>query len=99
MSFLTSSLFLKKINDINSTPNIVSRKIFNNIANIPKDFNFELFCYLLAIKNRYKIIRFDVVYKDRKIGLSKWNVNIFSKLRLSYSIFKYILKIRLFGIN
>ena len=99
MSFLTSSLFFKKINDINSTPNIISRKIFNNITNIPKDFNFELFCYLLAIKNSYKIIRFDVFYEDRKIGVSKWNINILSKFKLSYSIFKYILKIRISGIN
>ena len=99
MSFLTSALFLKKINDINSTPNIISKKIFNNITKIPKDFNFELFCYLLAVKSNYKVIRFDVVYTERKLGFSKWNINIFSKIKLSYSIFKYILKIRFFGIN
>ncbi len=99
MSFLTSFLFLKKINDINSTPNIISREIFNNITNAPKDFNFELFCYLLAIKNNYKVIRFDIVYNDRKLGFSKWNINFFSKIKLSWSIIKYILKIRIFGIN
>ena len=97
MSILVSLIFFKKINDINSTPNILNKKIFHNIKNIPKDFNFELFCYLLSIKLNYKIIRFDVLYKNREKGFSKWNINFFSKFILSYKIIKFTLYLRFKG--
>ena len=47
MSLVVSILFGKKIHDINSTPNIINKNIFEHIINIPKDFSFDLFCYIL----------------------------------------------------
>ena len=99
MSLITTILFFKKINDINSTPNIINKNIFNSIKNIPNDFSFDLFCYILSINHGYKIIRYDVKYLIRKYGNSKWNFNFKSKIFLSFKMLTYIFKIRFYGLK
>lgn len=97
MSLVVSILFGKKIHDINSTPNIINKNIFEHIRNIPKDFSFDLFCYILATKRKYKILRYNIEYKERLYGHSKWNFSFKSKIYLSLRILKYIIKIRVLG--
>ena len=71
MSLVVSILFGKKIHDINSTPNIINKNIFEHITNIPKDFSFDLFCYILATKRKYKILRYNInIKKDYMVILN-----------------------------
>lgn len=99
MSIISSILFLNFVNDSNATPNIIDKKLFNFSNKIPSDFSFDLFCHLLSIKYKYKILRYNVDYKERQYGFSKWNFNIRSKFYLSLKILLFIIKIRIWGIK
>lgn len=97
MSFFESILLLTPLWDINAQPNIFSRELFDNLKSSPNDFSFDLFYYYLAVKNNFKIIRFEVSFRNRYYGRSSWNINWLSKIKfiartLSFT-FKLIFKI------
>ena len=58
MSIFESLLLLTPLWDINAQPNIFSRELFD-LEESPNDFSFDLY-NILAVKNKYKIIRFKV---------------------------------------
>ena len=75
MSLFDSVVLLSPLWDINAQPNILPRELFEKYNDPPKDFSFDLFYYVLARRNRFKIYRFDVVFPDRRYGQSSWNIN------------------------
>ena len=81
MSFFESILLLTPLWDINAQPNVFSRELFDNLKCAPDDFSFDLFYYYLAVKNNYKIIRFEVCFRKRYFGQSSWNINWLSKIK------------------
>ena len=91
MSFFETILFRKFFWDINAQPNLFSRSFYEIWKNPPIDFSLDLYVYYIAIKNKYKIERFNVIFKNRIFGQSKWNINWDSKIRfiirtISFSI-------------
>ena len=47
----------------------------------PFDFSLDLYSLYLAKKNKYNVIRFDVVFPERINGVSKWNTGLRSKIK------------------
>ena len=89
---ITSSVILRKfLWEITAHPTLFSKNLFIKYKKIlPYDFSIDLYLYYLAKKNRYLIKRINFPYKDRKHGVSKWNKNFFSKIKLTIN---YILKL------
>ena len=93
MSIFESLLLLTPLWDINAQPNIFSRELFDNLEESPNDFSFDLYYYYLAVKNKYKIIRFKVNFGKRYFGISSWNINWQSKLRFIFRTIGFSFKL------
>ena len=93
MSFFESILLLTPLWDINAQPNVFSRELFDNLKCAPDDFSFDLFYYYLAVKNNYKIIRFEVSFRKRYYGQSSWNINWLSKIKFIARTVKFTFKL------
>ena len=93
MSIFESTLLFAPLWDINAQPNIFHRDLleFNNSS--PDDFSFDLFYYFLALKKKYKLIRFKVEFNKRFYGKSKWNVNWNSRFKFIIRTILYSLKL------
>lgn len=94
-SALSTILFRAKINDIGAIPVLFSRKILDgeDIDAMPNDFSLELYVYLLAIRKKSAIRRFDVMLGQRKKGKSSWDGGIPAKIRQAKLIFSDTMKI------
>ena len=98
LSFITSCLFFKNCWDIAGQPNIYRKKDLEFLKDAPNDHRFEFFVFLkfVTMGGRYK--RFEAPFLARKFGVSSWNQGLKSKLKHSWVIFKYIIKLRLSGL-
>ncbi len=94
MSSVMSFMFHKPLNDINGQPTIFSSSLLQRLEFAPEDFTFDLFVYLIAKRNGYKIRRIPVAIQERKHGQSSWNTGIWSTLELSRKIFSSARKIK-----
>ena len=96
MSIFESILYLKLFWDINGQPNIFTRNFFNTWKNPPKDYQIDLYCFQKAKKERILIYRFDVEFKKRFSGNSKWNTGIIDKVNFIIRTIMYSFKLRFF---
>lgn len=93
-TFFESILFLKHFWEINAQPNVFTKQFFTKWKNPPLDYNIDLYCYYKALQNRVLIKRFDVEFKKRFSGKSKWNKNIFVRFIFILKTIIYSLKLR-----
>ncbi len=98
MSIFESILMRKIMYDINAQPTVFTRSFFESWDNPPKDFSLDLFAYYFAKKKNYKIVRFPVIFAKRLYGQSKWNIDIYSKLRFIIRTINYSFKL-VFSLN
>lgn len=89
---IVSSLFLrKKLWDITAHPTIFSSNLYKKYKKyLPYDFSIDLYLFFFAKRDNYNIKRFNFKYNKRKFGVSSWNKNFFSRIKLTSN---YILKI------
>ena len=81
MSIFISILFSSKMNDINAQPTIVKREIYQAWANPPLDFSLDLFAYVNAVQNKYRIDRQRVYFGTRKWGNSHWDISNIARIK------------------
>tara|TARA_B100000073_G_scaffold328509_1_gene315125 strand:+ start:26 stop:778 length:753 start_codon:yes stop_codon:yes gene_type:complete len=94
MSIFESIYLWTPLWDINAQPNLFHRSLFDNWYDCPNDFSFDLFYYYIAIKNGYKIVRFNVNFDKRFYGTSSWNINLKSKFRFIIRTILFTIKFR-----
>lgn len=80
--------------DINAQPNIFSRDLFDNWQNPPFDFALDLFALYEAKKQRYKIVRFPVVFPERLHGKSHWNTGLQAKWKFIKRTIEFSFKLK-----
>lgn len=90
MSVFETLLLGKKLSDINAQPTLFSSQLLESWGNPPSDFSLDLFAFAKAKKAKIRIIRFPVIFAERKYGASSWNVDFrakwkFIKRTLAYS--------------
>ena len=93
MSIISSICLKKYLWDINAQPNLFPKSFFNSWANPPSDFSLDLYVLNKAKKQKFNIIRFPVLFRDRIFGSSKWNIDFFSKIKFIKRNFIYIFKL------
>lgn len=88
---LTVWLFTRiYIRDINSQPKIFSNSLLKKLYILPSDFNLDLHIFLKARKLSYRIIRIKLSFKDRVFESAKGGGTIYGKIKLTYSVLKYL---------
>ena len=81
--------------DINAQPNIFHNSYYKKIKhNCPKDFSLDLYFYYMAKKNNLNIVRFDVMFPNRKYGSSKWNTDFVSKWKFIKRTFDFSVSLK-----
>ena len=97
MSIFETVILGEFVYDINAQPNIFHKSLLILMKDPPKDFAFDLYSYYLAKKNKYKIIRFPVLFPRRIYGESKWNTGWKARIKFikRTMIFTFELKKRL----
>lgn len=94
MSIFASIVFQKLINDINAQPKIFSRLFLSFMNDYPSDFSLDLYLLVIAKKNFYKIINYDVEMKERIYEKSKGGGTLKGKLKLTLRTLIYIIQLR-----
>ena len=96
-NILASTILKKLLWEITAQPTIFNKKNLINFKNAPIDFSLDLYSLYIAKKNNMKISRIKTKYKERLKGKSKWNTGLKSKIKLSISYIKYMIKLRKFN--
>ena len=94
MSLFASTIFCKKINDINAQPKIFPRSFLQYIKDYPKDFSLDLYLLIMAKTNNYRIINHEVLMKKRLFGVAKGGGNLRGKIKLIKRTLFYIVKLK-----
>jgi len=94
MSVFASVVFRKIMTDINAQPTMFTRDFFDSWNNPPNDFSLDLYAFHRARKNDLKILRFPVIFHNRYLGSSSWNVGFQSRYNFIKRTIKYILKLQ-----
>ena len=89
MSLTCSLLTGRLLYDINAQPNLFPRSFLKYIDNSPKDFTIEIYAYYMAKTHKLEIIRFPVKVKERRYGVSSWDLGLKSKFNYFNQILKF----------
>lgn len=94
MSIFASLIFQRIINDINAQPKIFPKNFIKFMQDYPYDFSLDLYLLIIAKINNYKILNFEVEFKNRLYGEAKGGGSILGKLKLTIRTIIYIFKLR-----
>ena len=94
MSIFASFIFQRIINDINAQPKIFPKNFIKFMQDYPYDFSLDLYLLIIAKINNYKILNFEVEFKNRLYGEAKGGGSILGKLKLTIRTIIYIFKLR-----
>ena len=94
MSIFASLIFQRIINDINAQPKIFPKNFIKFMQDYPYDFSLDLYLLIIAKINNYKILNFEVEFKNRLYGEAKGGGSILGKLKITIRTIIYIFKLR-----
>jgi glycosyltransferase involved in cell wall biosynthesis len=92
--WICSLILKKRLYEINAQPVFFNTRQIKKWKNIPNGLELDMYGYYNVLKNTGKEIRINVEQKDRLHGTSSWNKNFFSKISLSWKLFKSAFKIK-----
>lgn len=88
-----------KLNDINAQPNIFPKSFYEEWENPPSDFSLDLYALYMANVKDLKIIRFDVLFPERRYGESKWNTGLDGKWKFIKRTLEFSIKLKRRGVK
>ncbi len=89
------SLILRGIyRDINGQPTVFNASLLATWDDPPGDFSLDLYAYVSAKRQGYKIRRIPVIFGPRMFGNSSWNTGLYSRLNLIKRTLKFSIKLR-----
>lgn len=99
MSFFETLYMGIKLNDINAQPNIFPKSFYEEWENPPSDFSLDLYALYMANVKNLKIIRFDVLFPERRYGESKWNTGLGGKWKFIKRTLEFSIKLKRRGVK
>lgn len=97
MSIVASTIFRRKLNEINAQPKLFHRSLLERAANPPVDFNFDVYMLVKAKQAGYQIETIPVQFPPRQYGHSNWARTWKSKLRTIWRSVKYMSRLAIVG--
>jgi glycosyltransferase involved in cell wall biosynthesis len=88
MELICSLILGQRLREINAQPSLYPREFLIAWENQPLDFSLDMFIYSKAKLVGLKENRKDVLFVDRKIGMSNWKFGIRSILMMSLKTVK-----------
>ncbi len=89
-----SILFGTWLFDISAIPAFFDRSLLSEMKNVPNDFSIEIYMYVLARRNGFRVERLPVHLLKREKGKSSWNTGFWSRVRQSMRIIKASINIK-----
>lgn len=97
---LFETLYLgKKLHDVNAQPNIFPRSFYAGWKNPPYDFSLDLYALYMAQVKQLRILRFPVLFPERKFGTSHWNTGLASKWKFIRRTIEFSTRLKKGGIS
>jgi len=81
MSAFESLLLRRVLTDINAQPTMFHRSLMERWGDAPSDFSLDVFALYAARRLAFRVIRFPVIFANRKFGQSSWNTDLSAKWR------------------
>ena len=94
-TIFSSIIFFYRMLDIGASPLVFSKFLIDNFDRMPDDFSIEVFTYLVAKKKKFHIKRFEIFLSERKNSNSSWNTGLISKFKLSLTLIKSSIMIKI----
>lgn len=94
MSVFESALLGTRLSDINAQPTLFDRSLLASWGEPPHDFSLDLFAYYQARKQKFKVIRFPVLFAPRRHGTSSWNIDFAAKRKFIKRTIDYSFKMK-----
>lgn len=95
LTIYANLVLLRRFNDHNGQPKIFNKELLTKFKNPPKGFSYDLYSQYIGLKNNYKVYSFDVIFENRKFGVSKWAYSVFSRFDTIRSFLADIIRMRL----
>ena len=94
LEIVVAAILGVKLREINAQPNLFPATLVTHLKNPPDHWGFDLYLYYIAKKHKQTEIRIDVLFPDRKTGMSKWKTGNAPRLRFSANLLKYCFILR-----
>ena len=94
VAIFSSILFFDFYWDIAGQPNIFKTSSLTFLENAPNDHTFEFFVYINFLRNNGNFKRFKAPFGKRRFGISSWDKGLWSKVKHSNLVFRYILNLK-----
>ena len=82
------------LHDVNAQPKIFPRDFFASWDDPPDDFSLDLYCLVMADRQRIKVVEQNVFFADRMHGEAKGGGTLKGKWKLIKRTFAYIMALR-----
>lgn len=89
-----SVLFRTWLFDISAIPAFFDRSLLYSLKTVPKDFSIEIYMYVMAKRNSFRVERLPVHLVKREKGKSSWNTGFWSRVKQSIRIIKASINIK-----
>ena len=89
-----SVLFGTWLFDISAIPTFFDRSLLSELKSVPKDFSIEIYMYVMAKRNGFRVERLPVHLLKREKGKSSWNTGFWSRVKQSMRIIKASINIK-----
>ena len=89
-----SILFGTWLFDISAIPAFFDRSLLDSLKSVPKDFSIEIYMYVMAKRNGFRVERLPVHLVKREKGKSSWNTGYWSRVKQSIRIIKASINIK-----
>jgi glycosyltransferase involved in cell wall biosynthesis len=97
MGIVASTIFRRKLTEINAQPKVFHRSLLALAANPPIDFNFDVYMLVTAKRAGYRVETIRVKFPPRQYGHSNWARTWKSKLRTIWRSVKYMTRLAIAG--
>jgi glycosyltransferase involved in cell wall biosynthesis len=97
MGIVASTIFRRKLTEINAQPKVFHRSLLALATNPPIDFNFDVYMLVTAKRAGYHIETIRVKFPPRQYGHSNWARTWKSKLRTIWRSVKYMARLAVAG--
>ena len=94
MGMYETILFKKRMREVMAVPVLFDRNLIDDVEELPNDFSIDIYAYVKAVKNGYKVKYVPVELKDRTGGVSSWNTGLKSRIKQSLKMVKASRKIK-----
>lgn len=91
---MASMILGYKFSEVNAQPVVFSSGLMKYLVNPPLHWGFDLYVYYIAQKMNYQMVRMNVHFPKRELGVSKWQKGFLPRIKLSIKMLNYCFELK-----